>query len=46
MELRTKSKRPGMNCYIDVFYERTKGFSAFINDRNTYKMVLVSMLSS
>ena len=41
MELITKSKRPGMNCYIDVFYEETKGISAHINDRNTYKMVLV-----
>ena len=41
MELITKSKRPGMNCYIDVFYEETKGISAQINDRNTYKMVLV-----
>ena len=41
MELITKSKRPGMNCYIDVFYEETKGFSARINDRNSYKLVLV-----
>lgn len=41
MELITKSKRPGMNCSIDVFYEETKGISAHINDRNTYKMVLV-----
>ena len=41
MELITKSKRPGMNCSIDVFYEEAKGFSAHINNRNTYKMVLV-----
>ena len=41
MELITKSKRPGMNCSIDVFYEMTEGFSAHMNDRNTYKMVLV-----
>ena len=41
MELITKSKRPGMNCSIDVFYEETKGISAHINDRNTYKMMLV-----
>ncbi len=41
MELITKSKRPGMNCSIDVFYEMTEGFSAHINDRNNYKMVLV-----
>lgn len=41
MELITKSKRPGMNCSIDVFFEETKGFSAYINDRNTYKLVLV-----
>ena len=30
-----------MNCSIDVFFEETKGFSAHINDRNTYKTVLV-----
>ena len=41
MELITKSKRTGMNCCIDVFYEETRGFSAQINDRNTYKLVLV-----
>ena len=41
MELKTKSKRPNMSCSIDVFYEKTEGFSAHINDRNTYKMVLV-----
>ena len=41
MELKTKSKRPGMNCSIDVFFEKGKGFSAYLNDRNTYKMVLV-----
>ena len=41
MELVTKSKRPEMNCSIDVFYEMTDGFSAHINDRNSYKMVLV-----
>ena len=41
MELITKSKRPGMNCSIDVFFEETKGFSAYINGRNTYKLVLV-----
>lgn len=41
MELITKSKRPGMSCSIDVFYEMTEGFSAHINDRNNYKMVLV-----
>ena len=41
MELKTKSKRPGMNCSIDVFYEENKGFSEHLNDRSTYKMVLV-----
>ena len=41
MELKTKSKRPGMNCSIDVFYEKVKGFSAYLNDRNVYKAVLV-----
>lgn len=41
MELRTKSKREGMNCAIDVFYEETPGFSTHLNDKETYKMVLV-----
>ena len=30
-----------MNCSIDVFYEENKGFSEHLNDRSTYKMVLV-----
>lgn len=41
MELRTKSKREGMNCAIDVFYEETPGFSTHLNDRETYKIVLI-----
>ncbi len=41
MELKTKSKRQSMNCSIDVFYERNNGFSEYLNDRSTYKMVLV-----
>ena len=41
MELKTKSKRPGMKCSVDVFYDRTDGFSEHINDRTTYKIVLV-----
>lgn len=41
MELKTKSKRPGMDCSIDVYFDRTKGFSKYINDPDTYKMVLV-----
>ena len=41
MELKTKSKRPGMDCSIDVYFDRTKGFSQYINDHDTYKMVLV-----
>ena len=41
VELKTKSKRPGMNCSIDVFYEKKKGFSEYLNDRSTYKIVLV-----
>lgn len=41
MELKTKSKRPGMNCSIDVYYEKTKGFPTHLNDRSTYKLVLV-----
>ena len=41
MELKTKSKRPGMKCTVDVFYDSTDGFSGYINDRTTYKIVLV-----
>jgi len=41
MELRTKSKREGMNCAIDVFYEETPGFSTHLSDRETYKIVLI-----
>jgi len=41
MELKTKSKRPEMNCAIDVFYDETQGFSNYINDSATYKAVLV-----
>ena len=41
MELRTKSKRPGIKSTIDVFYDKTIGFSKYINDSATYKMVLV-----
>ena len=40
-ELVTRSKRPGMDCTIDIFHEKTRGFSKNINDRTTYKMVLV-----
>ena len=42
MELKTKSKRPAMDCSIDVFYEQTDGFSKYLDDKDTYKMVLVS----
>ena len=41
MELKTKSKRPEMNCSIDVFYDEAQGFSSYINDSATYKAVLV-----
>lgn len=41
MELKTRSKRPGDDREIDVFYEETEGFSEHINDRSTYKMVFV-----
>ncbi|MBR3206320.1 MAG: helix-turn-helix transcriptional regulator [Bacillus sp. (in: Bacteria)] len=41
MELKTKSKRPNMNCSIDVFFEKKNGFSEYLNDRSTYKIVLV-----
>ena len=42
MGLETKSKRHGMDCSIDVFYEETDGFSKHINDKTTYKLVLIS----
>jgi len=41
MELITRSKRPGMNCSIDVFFERGDGFSEYLHDSMTYKMILV-----
>ncbi|WP_034450352.1 helix-turn-helix domain-containing protein [Butyrivibrio sp. AE2032] len=41
MELKTGSRRPGMDFSVDVFYEQTKGFSKYLNDPGTYKMVLV-----
>jgi len=41
MELKTRSKRPGDNREIDVFYEETEGFSEHINDKSVYKMVFV-----
>ena len=42
MELTTKSKRKGMNCSIDVFYEQSVGFSKHINDKTSYKIVLIN----
>ena len=42
MELKTKSKCPAMDCSIDVFYEQTDGFSKYLDDKDTYKIVLVS----
>ena len=42
MELRTESKRPGMKCSIDVYYEHLDGFSEYLNDPATYKIVLVN----
>lgn len=41
MELVTRSKRPGMECSIDVFYEECAGFSEHLDDKTTYKVVLV-----
>ena len=41
MELVTKSKRKGMNCSIDVFYEQSEGFSKHLNDKTCYKIVLL-----
>ena len=41
MDLVTKTKRPGMNCTLDVYFERGAGFSKYINDKTTYKFVLI-----
>lgn len=42
MKLTTKCKRPGWDAEIDVYYERIEGgFSEHINDKTTYKMVVV-----
>jgi Response regulator containing CheY-like receiver domain and AraC-type DNA-binding domain len=41
MELVTRSKRPGMRCSLDVFYDHTKGFSKYINDKTMYKIMLL-----
>ena len=42
MELVTKSKRKGMNCSIDVFYEQSEGFSKHLNDKTCYKIILIN----
>lgn len=42
MELITKSKRPGMNCSMDIYYEQTVGFSKYLNDKTCYKFVLIN----
>lgn len=41
MELLTRSKRPGMNGAIDIFYEQGDGFSEYLNDPTTYKIVML-----
>lgn len=41
MDFITKSKRPGMDCSIDVYFERLNGIPAYINDKTTWKMVLL-----
>ena len=42
MDLVTRSKRPGMEGHIDVFYEaKATGFSDYLNDKTTYKIVHV-----
>ena len=42
MELVTKSKRPGMDCTLDVYFEQTEGLPKYINDKTCYKMVLIT----
>lgn len=34
-ELVTRSKRPGMDCTLDIYHEKTVGFSKNINDHST-----------
>lgn len=41
MDFITKSKRPGMDCSIDVYFERLNEIPAYINDKTTWKMVLL-----
>ncbi|MBO4688152.1 MAG: helix-turn-helix transcriptional regulator [Clostridiales bacterium] len=41
MDLVTKSKRPGMPGAIDVFFDKSSGFSQYVNDRTTYKLLLI-----
>ena len=42
MELVTKSKRPGMDCTLDVYFEQTVGLPKHLNDETCYKMVLIN----
>ena len=42
MELVTKSKRPGMDCTLDVYFEQTVGLPKNLNDKTCYKMVLLN----
>ena len=42
MELVTKSKRPGMDCTLDVYFEQSDGLPKYLNDKTCYKMVLIN----
>ena len=41
MEFITRSKRSNMECSIDVYFERVNGIPQYINDKTTWKMLLL-----
>ncbi len=42
MELVTKSKRQGMDCTLDVYFEQTEGLPKHLNDKTCYKLILIN----
>ena len=44
MELVTKSKRPGMDCTLDVYFEQTEGLPKYINEALTPREKLIIKL--
>lgn len=41
MEFITRSKRSNVECSIDVYFERVNGIPQYINDKTTWKMLLL-----